>query len=410
MRSKDAIGSRRLTRREATLGGLGTLAALTVGMKSHVVRAEAQGPGVTDTEIRIGAWHILSGPLTAYGIPQRAGDMACISLQNDRGGVAGRKITYIAEDYGFDAQRAIAAARKLITRDQVLALVGGSGTSQSVATFPYVLDDSDVPFLNYYGGTPEWYKPPRKNLFGVQVSYEAMDRALGPWAAADGHKKLLVLFSSQSTFEVPATSLAARMKAEWPDVSIELYPVKFLTQDYGPIALDIIGKKPDAIVAIQQLTELVLLAKSIHQQGQHFPIYTDARNVSEAMLELGGEALEGLKAVSYTNPPGTDTPAIQEYRDALAKYSPGEKPDFSSLVMYGAMKIFIEAVRRIDGPINRPSLLSSLLTIDNFETGILPPVTYNLDRHLGVTAVVRLQVSGGKWIVAGDPIDTAKDI
>ena len=40
--------------------------------------------------------------------------------------------------------------------------------------------------------------------------------------------------------------------------------------------------------------------------------------VIAGVFDLAGPAVEGLKAVSYTVPPLTDTPAVREYRAALA--------------------------------------------------------------------------------------------
>ena len=100
---------------------------------------------------------------------------------------------------------------------------------------------------------------------------------------------------------------------------------------------------------------------------------------------------------------------MREYRAAFAKVAPNEKPDYLSLNGYGMMKVFIEAVRRIDGPINRQTLVQSMDNLRNYDTGILPPVTYSAQKHLGTSALQRVQVSGGKWISVGDSVDSEKD-
>ena len=77
-----------------------------------------QGPGVTDKEIRLGAWIPLTGPLAAYGVPYRAGLDAYLNMVNDRGGINGRKINLIIEDNLSYAIECIAPHRKILLFDR----------------------------------------------------------------------------------------------------------------------------------------------------------------------------------------------------------------------------------------------------------------------------------------------------
>ena len=104
-----------------------------------------------------------------------------------------------------------------------------------------------------------------------------------------------------------------------------------------------------------------------------------------------------------------DTPARREYREALAQYFPNEKPDFISLFGFANAKVFVEALRRIKGPINRQSLKAALETVKNLDTGILPTDSFGPGQHLGVTATQRVQLSGNRWIPVGTPVDGDKD-
>ena len=155
-------------RRGLVLGALSTaLAAAFPGAASA-----QQGPGVTDKEIKIGAWLPLTGPIAVVGVPQQAGFEAYIKMTNDRGGVNGRKISWIVEDNAFNPQRTATAARKLVTRDEVLAIVHANGTVQSLAAFPYLFDEAKIPFIFPYAGLKDWWYPPRDNLYGLFVNNE----------------------------------------------------------------------------------------------------------------------------------------------------------------------------------------------------------------------------------------------
>ena len=126
-------------------------------------------------------------------------------------------------------------------------------------------------------------------------------------------------------------------------------------------------------------------------------------------IDLGGPAVQGLRSMSLTVPPETDSAAMKEYKDALAKYYPSEKPDYISLFGFANAKVFVEGLRRIKGPVTRDSLKAAIESIKNYDTGILAPVTFAADRHLGMTATQRVEIKGNRWVAVGTPVDGDKD-
>ena len=367
-----------------------------------------QGPGVTDKEIRLGTWITLTGPLAAYGVPFRAGAEAYINSVNDKGGVKGRKIALIVEDNAYNPQKTVAAARKLVSRDDVLAIVLPFG-AVSASAFDYVLGDSKVPMVNGYGSALEWFNPPKENLFGIMPLYENQARTIGRWMVKDGHKSVAVVHSALAGFVNVAALIEPGVRSASPSVKVEMVPTKFGTTDYSPIALELAKKNPDAVALIMAQGEVIAAAKELRQQGYKGAFYTYSPSVANSVLELGGPALEGAKAIGLTVPVNADTPALKQYREALAKYSPGEKPDYVSLIGYGLAMATVEAIRRIDGPINRPNLVKALYAIRDYDTGIFPPISYTPDRHLGVTRIQRMVAKNGQWVTVGSPVEGDKD-
>ena len=170
--------------KRATLRVAVACGALALAAKPAMAQ---QSPGVTDKEILLGTWMPLTGPVAAYGVPWRTGIETYLKLVNDQGGVKGRKFVLVVEDNGYNPQRTVAAARKLVSRDNVLAIASPFGTGQSAAAFEYLFDEAKVPLINVFGGAADWYAPARPYLFGALVLYENQLRTLGRWAAKDGH-------------------------------------------------------------------------------------------------------------------------------------------------------------------------------------------------------------------------------
>lgn len=353
----------------------------------------------------MGTWHPVSNVWAAYGQTQLAGVRAALHVANERGGVQGRKFTLIHEDDGLRNHLAEAAARKLISQDGVFALVSPNLLRWVESRLNDVFEEGGVPVVNPIGGEAAWFNPPKANLYGAQLPPETQARALGQWVGSEGHRKVLVVHFDLGAQWREAKALAEATARVAPSVNIEYLGVEYMGgRTFDSIGQEIAARKPDAVVFILNLVEVVEIAKSFQRQGFSVPTYTYGFPVFNPLFYLGGTAVEGLSAVSHALPPTHDNPALREYREALAKVAPSEVPDYTSLNAYFNTMVFVEAVRRIDGPITREALTRSLRSMKNYATGIQSPLTYGPNRHLGTTAMQRVRISGGQWVVAGEPI------
>lgn len=358
--------------------------------------------GPVDGTIKIGAWLPLTGPGAAAGVPQKVGGDAYFKMLNDRGGINGRKVEWIARDNAYDTQQTMQAARELIGQDKVVAIVNANGTAQTEASFPFVLNQSKIPILNTYGGAVNWYSPPRPMLFGVQTLYEDQATALAAWAVQNGAKKLLVVHSDPAAFVNVAKQVGPAATKTDPAATTDLLAVKFQSTDYSPIVSQVKERKPDAVITILTAPEAAAYLKEAKLQGLAVPAYGYAPDAQAATLTLAGDAAEGYNAVSWFKVPTDPGPAMQEYRDAMQKYAPGQPVDFSSLIGFAYAKAFTEIVKTIDGPITSESIVRAYQNAQGVETGIMPKLTFSDQQHLGAAQVQRVTVKNGQWTSVGD--------
>ena len=89
------------------------------------------GQGASAQEYKIGYITDLSGPLAGSYTPTWEGFELYMKALNDRGGVNGRKVKVSLDDDGLRADRAIAAAKKQVERDDVLGIFGLSLSSST---------------------------------------------------------------------------------------------------------------------------------------------------------------------------------------------------------------------------------------------------------------------------------------
>jgi branched-chain amino acid transport system substrate-binding protein len=103
------------------------------------------GPGVSDTEIKIGQTMPYSGPASAWGTVGKA-EAAYFKSVNDSGGVNGRRINLISLDDGYSPPKTLEQTRQLIEREQVAFIFGTLGGVTNLATRQY-LNDNRIPQL-----------------------------------------------------------------------------------------------------------------------------------------------------------------------------------------------------------------------------------------------------------------------
>jgi branched-chain amino acid transport system substrate-binding protein len=116
--------------------------------------AKQYGPGVTDTEIKIGNTGPYSGPASSYGtIPKSMA--AYYRMINDRGGVNGRKINFISYDDAYSPPKTVEQVRKLVEQDGVLLVAGPLGTPTNSAIWHY-MNQKKVPQLFVSTGATKW--------------------------------------------------------------------------------------------------------------------------------------------------------------------------------------------------------------------------------------------------------------
>src|SRR6202166_5188832 len=115
------------------------------------------GPGVSDTEIKLGNTMPYSGPASSYGVIGKV-DAAYFAMINEQGGINGRKITFISRDDSYSPPKTVELVRQLVEQDQVLMLFSTLGTPPIMAIHAYV-NENKVPHLFVATGADQWNDP-----------------------------------------------------------------------------------------------------------------------------------------------------------------------------------------------------------------------------------------------------------
>src|SRR4051812_41559884 len=110
---------------------------------------EAGGGGAASgggNEILIGEYGSLTGPQATFGQSTHNGIMMAIDEVNAKGGVAGRKLKVLTEDDQSKQEEAANAVTKLISQNNVVAVLGEVASSASIAAAP-ICQSNKVPMI-----------------------------------------------------------------------------------------------------------------------------------------------------------------------------------------------------------------------------------------------------------------------
>lgn len=217
-----------------------------------------------------------------------------------------------------------------------------------------------------------------------------------------GAKNVVVVHDDPKAFVNVADQVVSEAKAKSPAIAVSTVPVKLNTTDYSPVVAQVKAKAPDAVVLILPVPEAAAYLKQAKLQGVTAQAYGYAPDADPGLLKLAADAAEGFRTLSLTKLP-TDTadPAVAGYVAALKRYAPDQTPSFYSIYTYAGAKAFAQILKGIKGDITPESISQAVDAAGSIETGLLPPLTFGANQHLGTSQVMRLTVKGGAFVADG---------
>jgi len=171
-------------------------APAALALRVYPACAKDYGPGVTDTEIKIGNTVPYSGPASPYGTIGKA-QAAYYKMINDKGGINGRKINFISYDDAYSPPKAVEQVRKLVEQDQVLFVESPLGTPTNSAIWAY-MNQKKVPQLFVATGATKWNDPKGHPwTMGWQPNYQSEGRIYATYILKEKPEaKIGVLFQN----------------------------------------------------------------------------------------------------------------------------------------------------------------------------------------------------------------------
>jgi len=384
--------------------------------------------GVTDNEIVIGHTNALSGSAAAvYSVITPAFQAYIRKVNEEDGGVCGRKIRLIAEDNQYSPSVSLEKVKKLVERDKVVALFGDLGTPPVTGEVDYVNDPNGdgntadgVPHLLVSTGAGKWNSPDR-----------------WPWTtsfipAYPDEGRILATYLNEHAQELVGKPVAQVKVAilyqnddfgkDGRDGFKEVFKGQIVTeQAYESTAADISSQianlraaDPDVVYIYATPAFTAQVFKYMHANNwrpkQVMMSYVNSPSTLANLLQdIGGyKAFAGTIATNYLLDPvaDADRPEMKEHKRIMETYG---GPPVGNLTVYAqalaetAVEILKIACER--GDMTRAGVMAAAESIKGFQPSMsIPGITVTMSdtdhRALQALMPVEVQEDGTlKWLL-----------
>ncbi len=369
------------------------------------------GPGVTDSEIKIGNINPYSGPASAYGAIGKAIG-AYFDKINAEGGVNGRKIKYISLDDGYSPPKAVEQARRLVEQEEVLLIFQSLGTPSNTAIHQY-MNDKKVPQLFVATGATKWNDPQHFPwTMGWQPSYQTEARIYAKYILQNvKDPKIAVLYQNDDYGKDYLTGLRDGLgdKADQLIVAMKSYETTDPTVDSQIVAL----RSSDANVFVNVTTPKFAsqAIRKVYDIGWK-PVHV-LNNVSTsvgAVLQPAGlEKAVGVISSYYlkdpTDPQWQVGKAYQDWLDWMKKYNPSaDIGNTFNAYGYTVAQNLVYVLQQCGDDLTRESVMKQAASIKGLELPMLLPgikISTSATDYAPIKQMQLMRFNGKSWDLFG---------
>lgn len=276
------------------------LAVAAAGCSQSQPQKPDSNPAVKAEPIKIGVIEPLTGPVAAAGIAVKSGAVIAEDEINAAGGINGRPIVLIVEDSANDPAIASSAANKLITRDNVVALMAAWGSSPTLAVIPIARDNKVPQIVETASSFKVTHKKEQGNpwVFRLNPSSYIEAAAMKDVLVKDlGFKKVMFLSVNNDWGRGAIIDYTAVLQATGGDVvGKELFEQD--ETNFTPILTRVNSSAADSIILTTDAAQVALIVDQAKNLGLKKKILVTGGSafVDKVMMLAGAPASEGLMA------------------------------------------------------------------------------------------------------------------
>jgi branched-chain amino acid transport system substrate-binding protein len=391
--------------------------AALLALAGSALPASAQknyGPGVTDTEIKIGSTGPFSGPVSMASTVTKSLAAYFDKINAEQGGVNGRKIKLIALDDGYAPPRTVEQTRKLVEEEEVLFLVDSVGTPTQLAVRQY-LNDRKVPQLFPATGAAPFYDAQKSPwTVGFAPSNFVEGQIIGKNVAQTmPGAKIAVLYQNDDLGKDFLRGAKETLGPKATIVSEVSYEVSDPTVDSQIVTLQSSGATVFFAFATQKATaQAIRHAAEIGWNPKIF-VPSIVSSIALVLQPAGLENSKGVTTTTYvkdpTSPRWADDQGAKDFIEWVKKYDTlvDVRDSFAASGGYMAGMLTVQILKQAGDNLTRENILNQATNLHNVVLPMLiPGITVNTaptDRR-AIKQVQFEYFDGQNWVLTGEVI------
>ncbi len=359
--------------------------ALLLALVTLATAAHAADP------IKVGEFACLTGKDATFGQSQHKGILLALEEINAAGGVLGRPVEVISEDNQSKSGESATVAKKLLSRDKVVAILGEVTSGRSLEVAP-LAQGAKIPMIAT-GATNAKVTQTGNYVFRVCFIDDFQGVVMAKFANEDlKAKKVATLVSVSSAYSVGLAKVFKETFVAAGGTVVAEQKFNEGDKDFRAQLTAIKASGAEAIFVPGYYQEAALVARQARSLGLTMPLFGGDGWESEQLLKIGGDALNGTFYSTHFTPENKD-PAVVEFVKKFKARWGNETPDAYAALGYDALKVLADAIKRVGGT-EGPKLRDALAATKDF-SGASGVTTLDKNRNASKPATI-ITVKDGK--------------
>ena len=341
--------------------------------------------GISDTEIRIGASMVLSGPLGPQTAEYGAGSRLYFDAVNARGGVHGRKIAYQTLDDGFDVKRAVENTRRLLEQDRVFLIYNNTGTAHTAAILPLTGEAKTIVFGPVTGASALRQKFNRY-LFHVRAGYADEAARIVRQLQEIGITHIAIVHQDDGLGNALMSEVRSAAQARQLQIAVaaSVDPKK---PDFESAAAAVAKAAPQAVVMCTAGSYFTGFVKALSATTARPGIYGfSVVSVDQATRDLGAASRGIVLAQIMPSLSQRSNPAVNEYLALLSAKGMDATPSRSKFEGFVHARVLVEGLRRAGRDLSTESFIHAMESLGEVSFGKFA-ARYSPQSHSGSSYV-----------------------
>lgn len=341
--------------------------------------------------IKVGEFACLTGKDATFGQSQHKGIQLALEELNAAGGVLGRPFELITEDNQSKPGESATIAKKLLSRDKVIAILGEVTSGRSLEVAPLAQREK-IPMIAT-GATNPKVTQTGNYIFRVCFIDDFQGTVMAKFALSDlKAKKVATLTSVSSAYSVGLAKFFKETFVAGGGTVVAEQKFNEGDKDFRAQLTAIKAANVDAVFVPGYYTEAALIARQARSLGLNVPLFGGDGWESEKLLEIGGEALNGTYYSTHFTPENKD-PRVAEFVKKFKERWSGETPDAYAALGYDALYILADSIKRSGG--TDGAKLREAIGATKAFSGASGVTTINAERNASKPATI-ITVAEGK--------------